>query len=66
MFSEADFDALRAILGGIEGRFVMSINDVPAMRRIFSGFDIEPVGLNYRVSGRATPAGELIVTGGRP
>ena len=33
------------------------------MREAFAGFDIEEVGLNYRVSGKVTPARELIVTG---
>jgi len=34
-------------LGRIMGRFIMSINDVPEIRSIFSAFDIEDVDLTY-------------------
>ncbi|MFZ5725557.1 MAG: DNA adenine methylase [Pseudomonadota bacterium] len=63
IFSRADFGLLRDILDGIEGRFILSINDTPEVRATFAGFAIEEVGLNYRVSGKVTPARELIVTG---
>lgn len=56
VFSEGDFEALAALLEGLKGRFVMSINDTPAMRATFSAFAFEEVGLNYRVSGKVTPA----------
>ncbi|MCB2061629.1 MAG: DNA adenine methylase [Novosphingobium sp.] len=62
VFSEADFERLRALLEGLQGRFIMSINDTPEIRSIFSGFAFEEVGLNYRVGGRVTPARELIVS----
>ncbi|MGD9470518.1 MAG: DNA adenine methylase [Novosphingobium sp.] len=62
VFSRDDFGRLRALLDGIEGRFIMSINDVPEIREIFAGFAIEEVGLNYRVGGRVTPARELIIS----
>lgn len=61
VFCEADFERLRGVLDGIKGRFVMSINDVPAIRRIFDGYHVEPVELNYRVGGKPAPARELII-----
>ena len=64
IFSEADFEALTTILEGIEGRFVMSINDTPEVRELFSAFEFEGVSLSYRISGAATGAQELIVRGG--
>lgn len=63
VFSRTDFEALSDLLEGIEGRFILSINDTPEIRAIFAGFTIEEVGLNYRISGVATPARELIVSG---
>lgn len=63
VFSEADFEVLTTLLRGIKGRFVMSINDTPQIRRTFAGFSIEEVGVNYRVSGGVTPARELIISG---
>lgn len=64
VFSPADFDQLRVLLGGLKGRFVMSINDTPSIRETFAQFHLEPVSLSYRLSGRPTPARELIITGG--
>jgi DNA adenine methylase len=63
VFSQTDFEALRDLLEGIEGRFILSINDTPTIRSLFCRMNIEPVDLNYRVSGRATPARELIISG---
>lgn len=63
VFSAADFERLRGLLEGLKGRFIMSINDRPQIRQIFAGFDIQPVDLNYRISGAATAARELIISG---
>ena len=62
VFSEADFACLSGLLGGIEGRFILSINDTPMIRDVFAEFAIEPIELNYRVSGRVTAARELIIS----
>lgn len=64
MFSPADFEALRGLLGGLQGRFVLTINDVPLARDLFADFAIEPVGVTYGISGKPTQARELIITGG--
>lgn len=61
IFSEADFTLLRGLLANIQGRFILSINDVPAIRELFKDFNIMPVTLNYRVNGPPTPAKELII-----
>jgi DNA adenine methylase len=63
LFSEADFALLRDLLAGIQGRFILSINDVPEVRSIFSAFSIEEARINYRLSGKVTPARELIISG---
>jgi DNA adenine methylase len=63
IFSPADFEALRDLLAGLQGRFILSINDKPEIRAIFAGFEIEEVALNYRLSGKVTPARELIISG---
>lgn len=62
LFSTADYERLRGLLEGIQGRFILSINDTGTIRDIFAGFDIEEVGLNYRLSGKVTPARELIIS----
>lgn len=63
IFSRADFERLSGLLEGIKGRFIMSINDRPEVRRIFAGFALQPVDLNYRISGAVTAAKELVITG---
>lgn len=66
VFGREDFAALRDVLDGVKGTFILSINDHPEVRKIFAGMAMEEVGLNYRVSGKVTPARELIITPLRP
>lgn len=47
IFSKADFDELAKLLKGIKGKFIMSINDVPEIRRIFKAFYIREVQTTY-------------------
>ncbi len=65
VFSEGDFERLSDLLKAAKGRFIMSINDVQEIRDIFSWASIEPVELNYRISGKVTAARELIIREGR-
>lgn len=63
VFDRASFARLAEQLAGIKAGFILSINDTPAIRRIFGAFDIEPVTLSYTIaSGAATEARELIIT----
>lgn len=56
LFNEADFSMLAARLRAISGRFVLSINDTPATRRIFAGFVVDQVELTYRLVSMAGKA----------
>lgn len=63
LFSREDFAALAAVLGSIQGRFVLSLNDTPEVRALFRSFKLEPVALRYSVSrGRSTAASELVIS----
>lgn len=67
LFSPADHERLRDLLGAVQGRFILTINDVPAIRDLYAGddFSIEPVGVTYALSATGpTSARELIITGG--
>lgn len=64
VFSEADFERLSGLLKELEGHFIMSINDTPLIRQLFADFELEPIAVNYRLSGKVTPARELIIRGG--
>jgi DNA adenine methylase len=65
IFSRDDFAALADILRGISGKFILSINDTPEIRAIFSGFDVREVDLTYSVGVKRDKArkkvGELLV-----
>lgn len=66
LFSADDFARLRDLLEGLQGRFILSINDTPEIRDIFEGLPFEEVGLNYRLSGKATPSRELAIRSRAP
>ncbi len=66
MFARGDFERLAAQMAGIRGRFLMSINDVPQVRELFGGFEIEAVEVSYTVgrkAGSRGKRGELLVSG---
>jgi len=60
-FRPADFERLAEVLRAIKGRFVLSINDVPEIRRMFAWARIEAADVTYHVSGAPTEAHELII-----
>ncbi|MEP3892496.1 MAG: DNA adenine methylase, partial [Litorimonas sp.] len=63
MFSSDDFAKIAEVLAGIKGSFLLSINDVPEIRRIFDGFEFEEVSLTYSVSAAGrTEAKELLIS----
>ena len=51
-------------LRGIQGRFILSLNDHPDVRRIFAGFEIEAKDVRYSVGGMANSilASEVIIS----
>ncbi|GEC14246.1 DNA adenine methylase [Nitrobacter winogradskyi] len=64
MFDRVEFERMAAVLRGLQGHFILSINDVPDIRKTFAGFTIKPVSLTYTVarSTNAHPARELIIS----
>lgn len=65
VFSRDDFERLADLLGGIKGRFIMSLNDAPEIRRIFRRFTIEEVEAHYPVASTAAKPRvlELLISG---
>jgi len=61
-FEPADFDKMAGLLRGIKGKFLMSLNDRPEIRKIFSGFNIDTVKVPYSVSPKKRLTGvELLI-----
>jgi DNA adenine methylase len=67
LFSRDEYPLLAEALSRLQGRFIMTLNDVPEVRRVFAKFRLEPVSLTYSLAGNdnAKPARELIITGKR-
>jgi len=51
IFSRADFVTLRDILANVQGKFILSINDVAEIRKLFKGFCIETAATSYSAAG---------------
>lgn len=50
LFSRDDFARLAAQLAGIQGRFLLSLNDHPAVREIFAAFQVEALTHTYTIA----------------
>lgn len=64
IFGREDFTKLAALLGEIKGRFLLSINDTPEVRGIFTGFNLREVTTTYQVGtrhGHGKKARELLI-----
>ncbi|MAC59520.1 MAG: DNA methyltransferase [Novosphingobium sp.] len=63
LFDRSQFEAMSDQLRRLQGRFILSLNDHPEVRRIFEGFDFREEQLTYSISGGAgTKAREVIIT----
>lgn len=64
LFGREQFAAMADRLKRLQGGFIMSINDVPEVRRTFDGFLFDEADLTYSISrGAGTAAQELIIRG---
>ena len=63
LFAQQDFSRLAEQLSSIKGRFILSLNDVPEVRALFSAFEIQQVSCRYSCSRDSRPkAQELLIT----
>ncbi len=62
LFSRQDFETLADQLAGVQGRWLLSINDVPEIRAIFSRFRTEETSVRYSCARQARDRfGELLI-----
>jgi DNA adenine methylase len=68
IFKRADFERLRDILRAVKGRFIMSINDTPEIRKLYKKFKIETVDTTYLVMGKGNKkkVNELLISNFSP
>ena len=68
LFAREDFERLAEALAGLRGRFLLSLNDVPEVRRLFRPFAIEAVETSYSIAGAAGSGRgrvrEVLISGG--
>ena len=67
-WKEADYLRLRSVLDGLQGRFILSLNDTKDVRRIFKGFRIRKIKTSYTAANgrqarhnRAQPRQEVLI-----
>ena len=64
MFGREEFVEMATALAELQGRFILSLNDRPEVRRIFSAFGVVAADTHYGLAGKgARPAAEVIITG---
>lgn len=64
LFSRDEFARLAAQLSAIKGRFVLSINDHPAVRQIFSAYRVAEIEATYSIAQQAaSKVRELVFIG---
>ena len=64
MFNESQHIALNRILSVIKGRFVLSYNDCPFIKELYSGFSVEEISRPNNLAARYKTDGayrELII-----
>lgn len=52
MFDRSEFEQMADLLGALKGRFILSLNDRPEVRRIFKAFSITSVSTTYSIASR--------------
>jgi DNA adenine methylase len=67
LFERADFERLSAALQRLQGRFIVSLNDVPEVRELFAWASIDTVELSYQAGGadHTKRVREVVISGGR-
>lgn len=62
LFSPDDFLTLRDLLAALEGKFILSLNDVPDVREIYRDFKISKVKTRYSVGGSNKAVAEVLIS----
>jgi DNA adenine methylase len=68
IFHREDFGILRELLAKIDGKFILSINDTPEIRKLFKGFNVSTEATSYTASGgdKRKRVSELLITNYEP
>jgi DNA adenine methylase len=62
LFTKEDFTQLRDVLAACQGKWLVSINNVPQIKELFNGYEIKEVKTSYSINnGNAKPVTELLI-----
>ncbi len=61
IFDKSDFQTLAEILKHLQGKFILSLNDVPEVRNIFEGFNFKEVQVAYTCGKKHTTGREVLI-----
>lgn len=64
MFGREEFKAMASLLSDLKGMFILSLNDRPEVRQVFSEYNIYPVSTTYTLArgGHKKQVGEVLIT----
>ena len=62
LFDKKDFTCLRDALGKLNGKFIMSLNDLADVREHFAQFEITQVETTYSISSQAQQVSEVLIS----
>ncbi|MFP3249320.1 MAG: DNA adenine methylase, partial [Paraburkholderia sp.] len=62
-FGFEQYERMANMIGGLQGRAILSLNDHPAIRALFAQFEMECVDIQYTVggAGNTVPRKEIII-----
>lgn len=63
LFTKEDFTLLRDTLANCQGKWLVSINNMPQIRELFKGYEITEVKTSYSINmGNSKPVTELLIS----
>lgn len=62
VFEKSDFAMMAEILSALQGKFILTLNDMAETRQMFGRFNIEAEKIKYSVSGRPQEVSQLIIS----
>lgn len=63
LFGKEDFTHLRDVLAACQGKWLVSINNVPQIKELFKGYEVKEVKTSYSInSGNSKPVTELLIS----
>jgi DNA adenine methylase len=62
-FGFEQYELMAALAASIQGKMVISVNDIPEMRQVFDGLAMKSLPINYSVGGnnRGKDRAELVI-----